>query len=287
MDLTTSEQMLYTTIRIESVSSTGSISTGTGFFFAFHHNESIQNIIPVIVTNKHVIQDAVIGKFLFTLADSNGNPVDTEKIYFEVENFEKGWIKHKDDEVDLCCFPIGPIINFLKSQNQQIFFRHFTPEIIPSLEQMEKFDALEDLIMIGYPNGLWDDYNNKPILRRGITATHPNKDYCGKKEFMADIAAFPGSSGSPVLIYNKGSFSDRNGGFFAGTRAYLLGILYAGPQHSVTGEIEVVNIPTRQVPISRSTIPNNLGLIIKSQRIFELEQQLKNAMNSAHFESNL
>ena len=84
MDLTTSEQMLYTTIRIESANSTGGVSTGTGFFFAFRHDESTQSIIPVIVTNKHVIEDSVKGKFLFTAADSNGNPIDAEKIYFEV-----------------------------------------------------------------------------------------------------------------------------------------------------------------------------------------------------------
>lgn len=61
--------------------------------------------------------------------------------------------------------------------------------------------------MIGYPNGLWDSQNNLPIIRRGITATSVKKDYNGKKEFLIDAAVFPGSSGSPVFIFNEGSYS--------------------------------------------------------------------------------
>ncbi len=44
--------------------------------------------------------------------------------------------------------------------------------------------------MIGYPNGIWDEANNMPIIRRGITATHPNFNYNGKPEFMIDAACF-------------------------------------------------------------------------------------------------
>ena len=49
------------------------------------------------------------------------------------------------------------------------------------------------------------------------------------------------------------------------SRVYLLGILYAGPQLTVTGEIKVVTIPNvQQKALSVSHIPNNLGYIIKS-----------------------
>ena len=58
--------------------------------------------------------------------------------------------------------------------------------------------------MIGYPIGLIDEYNNKPIVRKGITATTYNIDYNGKKEFLIDIACFPGSSGSPIFIRRDG-----------------------------------------------------------------------------------
>jgi len=126
--------------------------------------------------------------------------------------------------------------------------------------------------MVGYPNGIWDNINNKPILRKGITATHPNFDYCGKKEIMIDAACFPGSSGSPVFIFNEGGYRDKSGNMFMGaSRIILLGVLYAGPQHTAQGDIQIVNVPTIDRPIAISRIPNNLGLIIKSERILELE----------------
>lgn len=113
--------------------------------------------------------------------------------------------------------------------------------------------------------------NNCPVFRRGATATHPNTDYCGKKEFMIDAACFPGSSGSPVLLYNFGTYSDRQGNITVGTRIKLLGILCAGPQHTAAGEIVITNVPTASKPISISRIPNNLGIIIKSERLRDFE----------------
>jgi len=57
--------------------------------------------------------------------------------------------------------------------------------------------------MIGYPNGLWDHVNNLPLIRRGITASHPGVDYQiegqnGPGVTVIDMACFPDSSGSPV-----------------------------------------------------------------------------------------
>ncbi|MCY1522101.1 hypothetical protein D9M68_569460 [compost metagenome] len=64
-----------------------------------------------------------------------------------------------------------------------------------------------------------------------------------------------------------------------GSRVKLLGVLYAGPQHTATGSIQVVNIPTRQEPIAISRIPNNLGIIIKAKKILELETEVKKILN--------
>jgi hypothetical protein len=150
--------------------------------------------------------------------------------------------------------------------------------LIPTEEELAALTAIEDVIMIGYPNGLWDEKNNMPIVRRGITATHPNLDYNGSKEFMINAACFPGSSGSPVLLFNFGSYSTKSTEIVIGARIKLLGILYAGPQHTATGEIEIVNVPTQQKAIAFSRIPNNLGLVIKSSRLSEFDAILKSMM---------
>jgi hypothetical protein len=70
---------------------------------------------------------------------------------------------------------------------------------------------------------------------------------------MVDLACFPGSSGSPVFLFNIGSFPHRAGGFVIGNRIKLLGILYAGPQFTAEGEIKVVNVPTQHKAIALSS----------------------------------
>lgn len=57
MALSTSEQLSYTTTRIECFFEDGSSGTGTGFFFEFKRNEDIGIYVPVIITNKHVISE--------------------------------------------------------------------------------------------------------------------------------------------------------------------------------------------------------------------------------------
>ena len=103
-----------------------------------------------------------------------------------------------------------------------------------------------------------------------ITLTLIN-DWNGKKEFLIDCACFPGSSGSPVLLFNVGGYFSRKGMNLGGMRLKLLGILYAGPQHTATGEIEIVNVPVKQQPVAISRIPSNLGIVIKSEKLLDFE----------------
>jgi hypothetical protein len=132
--------------------------------------------------------------------------------------------------------------------------------------------------MIGYPNGIWDQANNLPIVRKGITATNPMHNYNGLPIFVIDCACFPGSSGSPVLIANFGSYSNANGGVVLGSRLIFLGVLYAGPQHSAAGEIQIIDVPLQQTPIILSHIPNNLGFVVKSQKILDFKPIFKSLM---------
>ena len=90
---------------------------------------------------------------------------------------------------------------------------------------------------------------------------------------MIDAACFPGSSGSPVFILNEGGYRDKNGNTYLGsTRLLFMGTLYAGPQHTATGEVKIIDVPSVQKQTTISLIPNNLGLVIKSSRVRELEQ---------------
>ena len=64
----------------------------------------------------------------------------------------------------------------------KIFYVPLTTELIPDETVLSNLSAMEEVVMVGYPIGLSDMYNHKPIIRKGITSSHPKRNYQGKKE---------------------------------------------------------------------------------------------------------
>lgn len=261
------DQLCYSTVRIECENSLGQKSTGTGFFFSYEFKE--KNPVLVIITNKHVLQGMTNGRFIMTAATEAGEPINTLHYPITVSDIQHYIHQHPAADVDLCALPFEPVLKAAEKQGIRLFYRSLNKHFIPSRQQLEALHVLEDILMIGYPNGIWDKHNNMPILRRGSTATHPNLDYEGRKEFLIDAACFPGSSGSPVLIYNPvGYMSSAASQALPTPRTLLMGVLYAASQYTPAGEIPA---HPGQQPLHALRIHNNLGLVIKSDRILELQ----------------
>ena len=269
--LTLTDLLNYTTVRIEVETKDGNMASGTGFFFKF--NESEKGYQPVIITNKHVVEGAKSGAFYLNPTGNDGLPQSTNKkkliLNSQYEDFEERWRFHPDENVDLCVMGITDV-NYLFREKfgSNPFIHYLDSSMVITSAELDKYSTIEDLYMVGYPNSLWDEYNNKPFIRKGITATDMKLDYNGKKEFAVDMACFPGSSGSPILIIHNTLKYDRYGNLFSTFNAIrIAGILHAGPQHffsSYTKDDELLPI--------YSKIPNNIGYAIKAERILELEE---------------
>lgn len=271
-DLSVSEQLTYSTVRIEASLEDGGTSVGTGFFFRFLENGDRH--VPAVVTNKHVVTNASAVSFLVHEADSGGSPDPTDNTTVSLGG-EDMWIKHPDPNIDLCILPTAQLITAAQNQGKTLFYISLDASLIPTEEESADLTAIEDVVMVGYPVGIWDSANNMPVVRRGITATHPAKYYEGRDEFMIDAACFPGSSGSPVFLFNLGSYPKRTGGIVIGTRIKLLGVLHAGPQYTASGVIRIVDVPTARNLVSSTAVPTNLGLCIKSERLRDFDDILR------------
>lgn len=265
------ESLSHSTIRIECDLIGGGVSTGTGFFFRFV--DKGENFVPAIVTNKHVVEDTTTGRFYFTLSKPDGSPAVGSKHLITIPNFQKAWTPHPDPDIDLCAMPISTIIEETFKKGLKFFATFLDVNLIPSPDDVADMGGMEQVVMVGYPNGIWDRSNNLPVFRSGVMATHYRYDWNGKPEFLIDAACFPGSSGSPVLIIDIGQVQTKSGWKLGSSRVKLLGVLYAGPQHTAQGEATVVPVPTTNTIVSRTSVPNNLGIIIKSEKLRELDAE--------------
>ncbi len=265
--ITPSEQMLYSTVKITTLSDDGTVETGTGFFFDFVIEGS--KFIPTIVTNKHVMEGADRIKIVFHIAEQ-GRP-SGQFVTYDIGVTSGSVFNHPDPNVDLCAIPIANILLESNTNNKPIFAKAIRLDVIPPDEDWQYFDVIEDVTMIGYPRGISDETNNLPVVRRGITATSLGKPYNGKQEFMVDMACFPGSSGSPVFLYNSGMYIDRrNNSIIAGERLYFVGVLHAGPTIGNDGQIVLAQQPKIYVPTMM-----HLGYVIRSTQLRVLDAEIR------------
>ena len=272
------DQLMKSVVRIQSKHSDGSTSTGSGFAYNFAIREDGLHV-PAIVTNKHVVESADTISFPISVADRDGTETgDYEFVTYPLH--ELNTIVHPDPQVDLCMILTATIHQYFRKKSLQPALISLNKEITATSETFEELLPLEEVTMIGFPNGIWDSDNNGSIARRGIIATIPQDDYLGQKQFVVDMACFPGSSGSPVYLTNFGSYSPRSGGIIVGTRVKLIGILYAGPQHTASGEIILAPAPTQNRPMSVTPMPINLGYVIKAMELDTFESIAEDLLTS-------
>ncbi|QDV92111.1 hypothetical protein RAS2_32250 [Phycisphaerae bacterium RAS2] len=265
-----STALLFSTVRVECTSPDGSTCVGTAFFFEFRGIE--KHVLPLLVTNRHVVEGSVYAEFLVHLACKSGDkrydqgdPPSGDSIRIRVDT-DNNWILHPTE--DLCALPIASLLDAADTDANRIFYRPLHDGILPDERELRMMAAVESVLMIGYPTGLWDRTNNLPLIRQGITATPPIVDYEGTARGIVDIACFPGSSGSPIVVAHEGAFL--RGRSLVTTKApyvRLIGILSSGPLFDTEGSVEVVEAPATRVPIARLGIPVHLGYYVKAKAL--------------------
>ena len=282
MKLTIAEQIMFSVLQINMLDADSNlIGTATGFIFQFCFDEKTKNYYPALVTNRHVASECDKISVLFTAADENGSPVTGKTIPVVFQN-KNAIVFHPNPDIDLAAILIGQEINTLQKSGTKLCFCALPRFLIPDKDTWDSFDAVEQVLMVGYPKGLRDNANNLPIFRRGITATHPKYDFNGTPELLVDMPCYEGCSGSPVFIYNDGTLFDHhthNVSF--GSQAFLLGVQHATIKSTTIGEIQMLpisNQPLVPKPVFEAYL--NLGYVTKSTELLAIDSIINHKFGS-------
>ena len=266
---------MYTTVKINTHNSRGMMTgSGTGFYFDYVAEDG--RTMPLIATNRHVVEGEWGNSFKVhtgTLKDGQHVPLGVSEDVI-LGDIQKHWVFHPDPMVDLAILPFLPVSESLSKRGMSVYRKAFTQSNIPSKEALNNLLPNEEILMVGYPTGLWDKVNNYPFFRRGITATHPAVEFMGKKEFAIDMAVYHGSSGSPVVVCNQSFFPAKDGSLQAGNRLLFLGILHSGAVRSTKGRMVQSPVPTS---VNEDLVFDqmvHIGYVVQASELLELAKSL-------------
>lgn len=258
---TIEEQLLFSTLRIESLDENNQIvSIGTGFIM----NREVEKdkYVIYLVSNKHVLLATDTINLVFTQKPENGSlPLIGQKELFRINNVKRNVHIHDNPKVYIAVFPITGLF----TSNYNLYYKGIDYNMLADFNE-EFLSVAQNVEFIGYPDNRYDETNNLPLIRNGMIASYPKVDYNGEPVFIIDAQVFPGSSGSPVMI-NLSFEHWKTGNIVVGGKlnVKLLGVLAAtmirnnrlAPVHSTQ-----INMGTQEVI--------GLGIVYKATAIKEI-----------------
>jgi hypothetical protein len=149
--LTSTEVMMHATVRIECSGADDSRSSGTGFFFAMFQTQT-ENV-PVIMTNKHVFGQNAKAAFFIPLSKPDGSPDLGNMVRIDIPDLRDKWIGHPDPKVGLAILPCAKLLRQLNDRGQRPFMVFIDQSIIPTDEALNTLEPVEDILVVGYPDG--------------------------------------------------------------------------------------------------------------------------------------
>jgi len=255
------KKLLFNTVRVDTVLEDGSEGSGTAFVLSHTTGNSVHTFI---VTNRHLVEGVRSGGLVFT-QKKHGQPVFGERFQVNINDFTHAWFMHPDPEVDVAIIPLRPLEQAARDQGVELYFHAIDTQLAPDASTLRALDALEQVVFVGYPNGVWDQVNLMPIMRRGTTATPMALDFEGRPEFLIDAAVYPGSSGSPVFVYQPDTLrSPQSGG---GRKFLFAGIVAAVFFREEANHLVSAPVPANNQPMTVGSEMIDLGLVIKAQAV--------------------
>ena len=201
-----------------------------------------------LITNKHVLRKDTSGpysKFIEVRFYAKSKSDSDQKIkWIRVpilaanNKFHEIVFMHPNKSVDIAGMLISALVN---QYSNDIDFTSLSENNILTREvaQQELIDAGEDLLILGYPAGIFSETNYLPLVKSGLLSSSSSEDLYLKlgdsseikgKVYLVDGALFGGNSGGPVFIKPRWKAEKKKDGhgqtvkLGEGLPLYLLGV---------------------------------------------------------------
>jgi len=194
--------ILYSTVRIDLVINEDEYENATGFVV------SVGMLNKAIITNAHVFQDNQgfplnfsNCSFYIWITNSDGVKECKEFVLDGKKRSNIMFYSSSEDveQIDLCAINIRDLIK-PNIEFELIPFSFDSQVLLKGQRALESLDVTTQIIMIGYPSGIYDPASQLPVSRTGHISSNPSLDYMGESKFLIDIRTLHGSSGSPVFF---------------------------------------------------------------------------------------
>ncbi len=221
---------------------------GSGFFYIEFSPDEAKATGPrwrtithvYVVTAKHVIQPGRIKQLVsltYAVRVESGDHVDWHR--FSLDGKEVGKRLHlcKKDEIDVA---VVDVTDALTGAGMKELLAERAHVLSPNGANSDEFPGKspievqpgDDVIVIGYPLGFYDQFNKLPVLKTGLLNTPVGLRYNGLDAFLLDFKYYEGSSGS-LIISKPTHFSfTKEGAFQTSTsRLYVFLGVYQGEEY--------------------------------------------------------
>jgi trypsin-like peptidase len=226
---------------------------GTCFFIWVSDNRLGENQgFVYLVTNRHVAQPGVdigaaypvLGVFLrLKLVAPQGDKQSVQE-RIPLDN-QLHWYFPQDDAVDLAILPLAP--------DQSIYSYETIPSsLIATSDQVKAGDVVvgDRVVFAGYFSNFPGQKRIEPIVRQGVVAMLPDENldttlHKPGRLYLADLHAFHGNSGSPVLVNVGGT--PHHGEVILSDKYRLLGLISGYYPESVGFNVPAATVLTGEV----------------------------------------
>lgn len=245
-------QRISTLVKSETPAGT---NTGTGFFYQQMGSKKpgdqpqwvkIENLW--LITNRHVLIPEFNGKeifptsFTFYMRRVEKGELKWEPITLDKEEIMKRAKFPADPSIDVCAISVMDIVTKKVMEMEKLEqngigmmpWHGVTKDDFAGADKITA-EAGDDVLVIGYPHGFYDQVNLFPIIKAGVIASKWGANFRGQRFFLVDAKLFPNSSGS-IVVSKPTSIVIKDGQIYSsGNKRFAFLGVYSG-EYSLEGK---------------------------------------------------